>query len=215
MDFEEWEHYYRKILDDFGYDRSKDETSAQVLDKALRGDRIGPERINAMLNGKDVTVAGNAQSLQDELDFVAGVLIAADEATSVLMKKGLMPAIIVTDLDGDVKEQVRANLQGVITVIHAHGDNIEAVKEWAPKFEGPVVGTTQSRPFGTIFNFGGFTDGDRAVLLAHHFKAASIRLLGFDFKTPSPKDTDPAVKKRKLAWARRIIEDVGIRTDRS
>jgi hypothetical protein len=69
------------------------------------------------------------------------------------------------------------------------------------------MGTTQSRPFGRLHNFGGFTDGDRAVLMARHL-GAPTRLLGFDFDTPRLKEgRDVEVKKRKLAWARRLICD--------
>lgn len=213
MQFEKWEPFYLKILDEFGYDRSKDEHSARILDKALMGERIGPDRLRAILGGKAVSVAGNARILEDELGSVTGVLVAADEATNVVAKKGLSPTIIVTDLDGDIEGQVKANARGAITVIHAHGDNIEAVKKWVPRFKGPVMGTTQSRPFGKMHNFGGFTDGDRAVLLAHHFGSSSIKLLGFDFENPSPKDSNPDVKRRKLVWARRLIEEIGVNTD--
>ena len=35
MDFGLWETYYRKILDDFGFERKDDEKTAQVLDDIL------------------------------------------------------------------------------------------------------------------------------------------------------------------------------------
>jgi len=50
-----------------------------------------------------------------------------------------------------------------------------------PKLRNPI-GTTQLKPFGKLHNFGGFTDGDRAVCLAEHFKAGLIILAGMDFE---------------------------------
>ena len=73
-------------------------------------------------------------------------------------------------------------------------------------FKGPVVLTTQSVPENTVLNFGGFTDGDRAVCIAQELGARRVLLEGFDFEHPNPKPgSDPAVKLRKLAWAERII----------
>ena len=92
-------------------------------------------------------------------------------------------------------------------VIHAHGDNIATLKRHALRFPGPFVLTTQGNPFGRIFNFGGFTDGDRAYFMAKHFGAQSISLLGFDFDVPRPKKgKDSRLKHRKLQWARWLIE---------
>jgi len=210
MEFEEWEPYYIEILRDFSYSREEDERSARLLDQVLAGDRISLDTLRHRIEGKEVFVAGNAPSLKRGLTSIRGSVIAADEAASVLIDAEVLPDIIVTDLDGRIQDQVRANSEGSVAVIHAHGDNMPAVKKWAPLFDGEVVGTTQSRPFGRIFNFGGFTDGDRAVFLARHFGASSVRLVGFDFEHPSPKDENPATKLRKLAWAKRLIGLLGL-----
>jgi 2-amino-4-hydroxy-6-hydroxymethyldihydropteridine diphosphokinase len=96
-----------------------------------------------------------------------------------------------------------------VAVIHAHGDNSDAIMENIDMFTGPVMITTQSTPDLLLCNFGGFTDGDRAVCLARHFGARRINLVGFDFDNPSCKEgSDPAVKKKKLSWAKHIIFDM-------
>jgi len=210
MDFEEWEPYYLQIVKEFGYSRKEDERAAAILDKALSGQRIEPRHLKQMIDGREVTVAGNAPSLQAELDGRRGLLIAADEATSVALEAGIYPDILVTDLDGRVEDQLLVNDRGAVAVIHGHGDNVAAVRKWAPGFRGSVLATTQSRPSGGLHNFGGFTDGDRAVFLAQHFGASRILLIGFDFEHPSPKDEDAATKKKKLAWAKRLIALVDI-----
>ena len=57
-----------------------------------------------------------------------------------------------------------------------------------------------------VADYGGFTDGDRAVCICQEFGVRRIVLRGFDFLHPNPKPgSDPAVKLRKLGWAERII----------
>jgi len=209
MDFEKWEPYYEEILREFGYSREEDEKAARILDETLAGDRVEPRVLDRMLRDQEVSVAGNGPLLKDEIAGSEGTLITADEATSVAMKAGIGPDLVVTDLDGEVKDQIKANVKGAIVVIHAHGDNIPAIRRWAPLFRGRVIATTQSRPFSRVYDFGGFTDGDRAVLLAEHFSASKVHLLGFDFEHPSPKDENPEVKLKKLAWARKLIGAIG------
>jgi len=208
MDFDAWEPYYDRILKDFGFSRTDDERAAKVLDRRLGGDRIAPKDVAARLSGKPVTVAGNAPTLKSELARLTRVVIAADEATSILTQEDHLPTVIVTDLDGDVKDQLEANRRGSVVVVHAHGDNIPAIEKWAGEFEGRTMATTQARPFGEVYNFGGFTDGDRGVFLADAMGAKSIRLVGFDFEHPNPKDQPAELKKRKLDWAFILIESI-------
>ena len=203
---EDWEPIYSEILKDMGYDRASDETSARVL-KALmlNADLITEDELGI----KDtVSVFGAADSLMDDIGKKEpeGTLISAGSATSVLMSIGLVPDILVTDLDGDIEPQITASGMGAITLIHAHGDNTDLIMRYAKEFTGKVMLTTQSRPDLVLCNFGGFTDGDRAVCLARHMGAKRIFLYGFDFDVPSFKDgSDPEVKMRKLRWAERII----------
>jgi len=201
MDFETWHPFYEQILKEFGFSREKDEAVAAELDKLLGGNRVSDSSLRKIIRGKEITVAGNGPNLEKEIGDARGVLLTADEATSVALREGLVPAILVTDLDGDVADQVKANDKGTIAVVHGHGDNGPAVREWAPRFSGATVATTQSKPLGGLRNFGGFTDGDRAVFLADHFGAARIRLVGFDFEHPNAKDVDRRTKQRKLDWA--------------
>ncbi len=208
MEFEDWEPIYIQIVDDLGLSRDQDEAVAAELDQILGGTRASPDELRVLIRGQVVTVAGNGASLATDLDEAEGVLITADEATSVALAKGLRPALLVTDLDGDVEDQLRANAQGTIAVILGHGDNGPAVRTWAPRFAGRTLATTQAAPSGTLYDFGGFTDGDRAVYLADHFGAKEIRLAGWDFEHPSAKDDDPARKKRKLDWAYILLQNL-------
>ena len=208
MEFEDWEPFYVQIVDDLGLSREDDEAVAAELDRILGGARATLEDLRSILEGKVVTVAGNAPSLAADLVAAEGVLITADEATSVALEKGMRPAILVTDLDGAVEDQVRANAEGTVAVILGHGDNGPAVRTWAPRFTGRTVATSQSEPSGRLYDFGGFTDGDRAAYLADHFGAKEIRLAGWDFEHPSPKDGDADRKQRKLDWAYILLQNL-------
>ncbi|MEA1869387.1 MAG: 6-hydroxymethylpterin diphosphokinase MptE-like protein, partial [Euryarchaeota archaeon] len=122
---------------------------------------------------------------------------------TVLMANRMIPDVIVTDLDGTIEDIISASRKGSFVVVHAHGDNIPAVESVVPLLSWKVLGTTQAEPFDGIYNFGGFTDGDRCVFLAKASGAASVMLFGFDYDDPDVND----VKKKKLRWAKRLIEE--------
>ena len=205
---EDWEPIYSEILKDMGYDRESDENSARVLKTLMvNADMVTEDELGI---GDTVSVFGAADCLERDIGkkVPEGTLISAGSATSAVMRAGIIPDIVVTDLDGDIGSQIEANRKGAVAVLHAHGDNIELIMRYSKEFTGKVLLTTQSKPDFVICNFGGFTDGDRAVCLARHMGARRILLYGFDFDNPSRKDgSDPQIKKRKLYWARRIIGD--------
>lgn len=208
MDFAEWEPVYEEILADMGYDRSDDEGSVRVLKAVtLNSDLISGEEAAETMADR-VTVIGNAPCLEDDIKRkgVEGSILCSGSAVGRLTAMGIRPDMVFTDLDGDIGPQIDASSEGSITFIHAHGDNQELIMSYAALFKGPVVLTTQSKPEYTVFNYGGFTDGDRAVCFAEHFGAKEIRLLGFDYDDPMPKEgSDPKVKLRKLSWAKKIV----------
>lgn len=116
-----------------------------------------------------------------------------------------MPGAVFTDLDGADDLFVEMNRRGTVMVVHAHGDNIPLLRQWVPRFPGPVLGTTQAAPLPRVHNFGGFTDGDRAVFAAEALGAREIRIIGFDLDDRSVD----AVKRGKLMWARDLLRLIG------
>jgi len=213
LDFTAWEPIYEKILKDLGFERAGDEQAARLLSGMLtKANSVSLSELEVTIFNKPVLVCGNAPSLRLELsklELSNFVILAADGAAAVLMELGRVPEVIVTDLDGnskaDIEKEILACEQGSLLLLHAHGDNIDKLEKYVPRFR-KFLATTQAEPFDLVYNFGGFSDGDRCVFVAKEFGAASIKLAGFDFKDPKVNQ----IKKKKLTWAKKLIEMCGI-----
>ncbi|KYK22827.1 hypothetical protein AYK24_01580 [Thermoplasmatales archaeon SG8-52-4] len=219
MFYKDWKPIYDKIAKDLNINRQKDKQAVNVLNKLLKVNRRNSiEKLNEKIFGKEVVVFGAGHSLESSLvsnnDIIKNkIKISADGATSALTQKDIFPDIIVTDLDGKISDQIKANLKGSLVIIHAHGDNIEKIKEYVPKFKDDVIGSTQidPNPYENVNNYGGFTDGDRAIFLADNFKAKMIYLIGFDFDGKIGRysffeNKDKNLKLKKLKWCKYLIE---------
>ncbi|MHC1754095.1 MAG: 6-hydroxymethylpterin diphosphokinase MptE-like protein [Methanosarcina sp.] len=213
MDFAAWEPIYERILEDFGFDRTGDEEAARFISHMLtRENTASLSELKDTISGKPVLVCGNAPGLRNELlkiDLSAFVIIAADGAAAVLMDMGRVPEVICTDLDGnseaDIEKEILACERGSIVLVHAHGDNMDKLEKYVHRFKH-FIATTQARPFDNVYNFGGFSDGDRCIFVAKEFGAKSIKLAGFDFEDSR---VNP-IKKKKLKWAKELIGMLGI-----
>jgi hypothetical protein len=203
MNFAEWEPHYKEIIEYFGFDRAEDEEAARLLSTLLHQDNL--LSLASLTEGNEVTVCGNAPCLKDEIGKITGIVFAADAAAEVLDSHGICPDAIFTDLDGTTDRIIGLNKEGTIVVIHAHGDNMPLLNHWVPRFKGMVVGTTQAAPLPHVYNFGGFSDGHRAVFAADELGASKITLVGFDL---DDENVDP-MKRGKLQWARKLLALIG------
>ncbi|MDG6228434.1 MAG: DUF115 domain-containing protein [Candidatus Thermoplasmatota archaeon] len=220
MNYETWYPLLDAIRADIKVSWDSDEKAAQILSSLLDDSShlISFSYLEELLINSKVIVFGAGPSLERGIHryndlFKDCILIAADGATTALINNNIVPHIIVTDLDGNIADQLHANKMGSIIVVHAHGDNIEVVEKIIPRIEGAVIGSIQIDPRGVshVFNVGGFTDGDRAVYLAAHCYAKRISLIGFDFEgsigkycLPEKKDRD--LKLMKLRWCLILIK---------
>jgi len=208
MEWAEWRPLYFQIMDDLGFKVLADVRSAEILSNLVISKRIPDYRTIVEKLGQRVSIIGASASLEDDIGTLSDndTVISAGSATARLMKNGVIPDILVTDLDGDVDYEIEAIEKGSLAFIHAHGDNLDKINDIVPRLTMPFVPTAQCKPFGNVYNFGGFTDGDRAVLIASHFGVKKIRTLGWDLDYPFPKEgSDPDMKLRKLRWAREIL----------
>jgi hypothetical protein len=183
MKWELWAPWYRKIVERLNLDEVADVVAAKVLNAILPEPRH--QELSEILEGNECIVFGAGPSLEEDLmrlslgGYLDKVLIAANGATTAVLEYKA-PDIVVTDLDGNVESQLEAWRRGAWLVLHAHGDNIPQIEKIAPQIGERVIGTAQIRPFGRLFNFGGFTDGDRAAFMAWELGASRIYLAGMD-----------------------------------
>lgn len=235
MDFDEWEVWYKEILDTFGFPREDDEKTAVLLDKILdeKGYLTIEEFFDEIMDKKGLTdkfiVFGAGPSLKKHINFVKEnydldkyLLVSADGATTAMLEESLVPDIVATDLDGRMADLLAANSLGSYFVIHAHGNNEELIENWTTSFD-KILGTTQAAPVGHLYNFGGFTDGDRAMYFTLALGAKEMVLAGMDFGTIVTKysrpniegETGPAdeIKTKKLIFAERLLNWIRENTD--
>lgn len=224
MEFGLWEKYYKEILDDFGFSRENDEKSAKLLDEILSTEGcLTLEDLKGFVDFSDkFIVFGAGPSLKEHVKFLMEnydlkdyVLVAADGATTALVEERIAPDIVATDLDGNLDDILLANFRGANVAIHAHGDNMDKIAKLTPFFTS-VLGTTQAQPVGNLYNFGGFTDGDRAMFLAVALGAEEITLAGMDFGDIVTRYSRPNIeteiaqaddfKKKKLGYAEKFAQ---------
>lgn len=214
MEYTLWAPQYEMIRRAFGFDFAREEIAArrlsELLPPAARVDPLG--RIGRRLSGADAIVVGRAPRVGPPPIWRLPPparrpsLVAADGASAVCLEAGLVPDVIVTDLDGPIPSEVTANRRGSFTVVHAHGDNVPQLEEWVGQFPGELAGSWAGAPTATLIDTGGFTDGDRAAYLACEAGATRVLLWGFDFRTVD--HADPRLNERKLKkleWADRSL----------
>jgi uncharacterized Rossmann fold enzyme len=220
MNLKKWNTLYEEIAEDLNINIKEDNEATKTFNKILNKKKIDNDikKLENIIFNKEVVVFGAGPSLKNSIQkhytFInKKIKISADGATSALIESNLIPEIIVTDLDGKINDQIYSNSKGSIVLIHSHSDNIGIIKKNINKFNKLIYGTTQIGPnkFNLINNFGGFTDGDRSVLLSLYFKAKNIYLIGFDFdgsigEYSYPKSKNKELKIKKIKWCKKIIE---------
>ncbi|ACV12806.1 protein of unknown function DUF115 [Halorhabdus utahensis DSM 12940] len=205
MDFATWEPVYEAILDDFGYDRAGDERARDWLASVYERRAVEPyEPAPDAFGGETVAVAGAGPSLLEDADVVreADRIVAASTGADSLREIGFELDFVVTDLDKHAETVREFTKAGVPVAVHAHGDNVSTLRQSVPALDlSSVVPTTQAAPTGSVVNYGGFTDGDRAAFLADHLGAEELVFPGWDFED----DSLSKEKRRKLKWAERLL----------
>lgn len=199
MFWSDWKNSYYEIVTELGLDTRADEKTTELLDKHFLGlnsdKKIFILRRLRQIFQQPIIIAGAGPSLDQDFKHLLASnislklqLISVNGATTLFKRKNVIPTVVVSDLDGDLSAIKWAILNGALTLIHGHGDNQNLIcaflrdnREIISKYS--VWGTTQCKPRDSLLNFGGFTDGDRAIFIAFHFQSPLIGLIGFDFGT--------------------------------
>jgi uncharacterized Rossmann fold enzyme len=170
------------------------------------------EELFSVIKGRSVAVVGAGPSLELVREIKEEVIIAADGASRFLEELFRPPDVIVTDLDGIEKTNGTS-----IYVVHAHGDNVARLEK-VLEFRR-VIGTCQVANTGRAKLYGGFTDGDRATLLALVAGATKVKLYAMDLDSDligryskpylSEHIAMSRRKKVKLSIAKEVISTLG------
>ena len=222
MQFVTWFPYYQDIRKKMGYSTEEDQKAAHILSNLIKRKFLDPSILDKKIKGKRVLAIGAGSDLDLYTSFIkknrSFVKIVADGAVKFLIENNIKPDIVVTDLDGDPKFLLKAEKLGAIMVIHSHGDNVDLMKKYIPKFR-KIIGTTQVMPVKHVYNFGGFTDGDRCVFLAEEFGAKDIVLVGMLFDGTIGKyskqmigNDDLKIKKEKLQIGKKLLQNLAKNT---
>ena len=218
-----WEEWYDRILDDFSFSRYDDELSAKLLDEKIS--EKGKFDLSHIGFPHQCIVFGAGPSIKKHIAYLKStenleeyILIAADGTTTALLEEDIIPDIIVTDLDGNMDDIIKSNRLKSIVYVHAHGDNMDKIEEYLDKLD-KIIPTCQCKAFGNLENYGGFTDGDRAVYIAiYSLKVNKIILAGMDFGSIITSYSRPEIgcelkqadefKKKKLDYAQKLINSL-------
>ena len=207
-----WLSRYSEIIKEFGFSRKQDQEAAFMLNSIIK-EPISIKKIEKIIKGEVVFVLGSGPSLSKSRSILKKYSkipkIVADSALETLMRDRIFPDIVVTDLDGDEKSLKNAGKTNSLMIVHAHGDNM-AKLHLAENFKN-CLGTTQGKTFGNLYNFGGFTDGDRGVFIAQAFGARKIVLFGMDLenkvgKISKTKISEKKIKLKKLKKAKMLLQ---------
>ncbi|MFX0099158.1 MAG: 6-hydroxymethylpterin diphosphokinase MptE-like protein [Candidatus Hodarchaeota archaeon] len=166
-------------------------------------------------------VLGNLDAQSSIFDF-----IFVDGAAKLALDRNFKIDLLVTDLDGLSDEKIlhiHDNI-GATVIIHCHGDNIQEIRNFLSSvtLDERYIFTTQASPTSNVYNWGGFTDGDRAIFVALQLKYKKIILVSMDlnarqigrlskerFKNLDKKDLDLSrfpIKEKKLEIAFKTLK---------
>lgn len=221
--YNNWDTWYDLIIDDFSFNKDDDIFSARTLNEKIQ--KIGKYDLSHIDLPHQSIVFGAGPSIKKHIAYLKSnvvledyILIAADGATTALLEENIIPNIIVTDLDGNMDSIIRSNNLGSILYVHAHGDNVEKIEKYFDKLD-KIIPTCQCKAFGSLENYGGFTDGDRAVHIAvYSLFSKKIILAGMDFGDIITNYSRPnlvtslqkadSFKKKKLIYAEKLIDSL-------
>ncbi|MEA2069828.1 MAG: 6-hydroxymethylpterin diphosphokinase MptE-like protein [Asgard group archaeon] len=208
---------YQEICHQLQINPQKDKKATRILQNFLKKKYYIPtiKTIRKMISGKDVLIFAPGPTLEKKIEEIGKhktlenkTVIAVNGASQALLQNNIASNIIISDLDGSLSA-LRKNYTKYhsILVIHAHGDNIHLLRKFKENIQKPrVIGSTQTEETTLVKNYGGFTDGDRAVYFAANFDAKRIFLLGFDFGYQVGKYSKPRAESNFQAPPQKEIK---------
>jgi uncharacterized Rossmann fold enzyme len=143
-----------------------------------------------------------------------------DQCDSIILVEGAMSSnasdigrvdIMVGDLDSTGLNMLDFCADTKICFIHVHGDNFNRVVSVVGKPYN-IVFTSQAYCIPPVLGVGGYTDGDRAVIIPLLFGAKNVVVRWFDFSRPyyvhKKHYFNYNIKQIKLKLAEKIIHEI-------
>ena len=199
FDIEWWWSFQEEISEQFVFSKVREEAAARLVSNTKQKISLIKERIE----GKNLILLG--AGLTKETKIPNKNVIVADGALRACLEQSITPSIVVTDLDGYIPDILYASEKGSEIVLHAHGDNIARVFQYILELGPNCITTTY--PSVSSSCWGGFTDGDRALMMVLSLNCNTVRMVGFDYKIIGAYSGDYSPRKlEKLYWAKKIVE---------
>ena len=232
MEWFYWSNFYQEIALELHLDVEKDIAIAENYVEFLKN--INPNGFSHILN--EITsktpvrawIFGAGPSLEKDYKIFesnynehSDIVVVADGASVFLLEKKINPDMIFSDLDGSISALEYFGNKGTYLILHAHGDNYNIINSEFKSFLKtkylPTIQTKPKLPF--VYNFGGFTDGDRAIsAILSWYKNIKVVLLGFTFGAIQGKYSKPLILKqdsiasefkiKKLNFAKKYIKEL-------
>lgn len=226
VNYENWLRYWMPwIRSKLGFKDDDEEIITDLIEMGIDNkSEVVPENI---LSGFKAIIFGAGPVLTDHIELIKDEtsnidIIAADGATIELKANGIIPDLVLTDLDG-IDSQIIDELDKTTFIVLAHGDNKSSISQLLSYFDNipnNLIWATQGKKLGYWCNTLGFTDGDRALCTMRNYD--HVLLLGFDFKSgligkaskPFYNEHAPLtdIKSNKLEIAQRIIKWISKQT---
>ena len=200
FDIEWWWDFQDRIEGQFGFSRIREDVASRFASRVFtqEGD------ISDYVKDRDLVIVG--AGINSFTDIPESDLLVADGALRACLERGTIPEFIVTDLDGYISDLIWASEHGSKVIVHSHGDNLAALYRYSSHIR-PICVTSTYPSTGTSC-WGGFTDGDRALMMALSLGCKSVQLIGFDFSKIGDYSGKYSPRKlEKLAWAKKIVTE--------
>ena len=194
-----WWSFQEEISEQFGFSKYREEVAADLVSYTKQKISL----IRKLIEGNNLILVG--AGLKKDIEIPNRNIIVADGALRACLEQGITPSIVVTDLDGYIPDILWASEKGSEIVLHAHGDNIARVFQYISEIGPNCITTTY--PSVSSSCWGGFTDGDRALMMSLSLNCNTVKMVGFDYRIIGDYSGDYSPRKlEKLYWAKKIVE---------
>ena len=207
FDIDWWWKYQKDIETQFSFSKVREQLAVNLSLRYFKSNN----HLGQLLYQKEAVIVG--AGITDQEAVPVGTVIAADGAVKACLQRDIVPDFVVTDMDGYISDLKYAFDNGCKVIIHIHGDNLSRFPDYSSVIEPVCI--TSAYPSSSTSCWGGFTDGDRALMMSLSLDCKSVRLVGFDFSKIGLYSGNFSPKKlEKLEWARKIIEECSKRSNK-